>query len=65
TRPGQWLWAIEYNTKRLHSAIGYITPLDQLEDRADAIFAVRKEKLQSAAKARIEAFASPWEVPAA
>jgi hypothetical protein len=29
----------EYNTERLHSAIGYITPRDKLEGRAPAIFA--------------------------
>ena len=37
-----------YNNQRLHSAIGYITPADMLHGKADAIFAVRKEKLQSA-----------------
>ena len=30
-----------YNTKRLHSAIGYITPKDKLEGRDKAIFAER------------------------
>ncbi|MGH8557609.1 MAG: integrase core domain-containing protein [Methylococcales bacterium] len=49
-------YVVEYNTKRLHSAIGYITPLDKLEGRADAIFSARREKLQSAAKARSEAY---------
>ncbi|MGH8557962.1 MAG: IS3 family transposase [Methylococcales bacterium] len=49
-------YVIEYNTKRLHSAIGYITPLDKLEGRADAIFAARQDKLQNAAKARIKAY---------
>ena len=41
-----------YNNYRLHSAIGYITPVDMLHGKADAIFAVRKEKLQSARNKR-------------
>ncbi|MGH8560080.1 MAG: integrase core domain-containing protein [Methylococcales bacterium] len=55
----------EYNTKRLHSTIGYITPLDKLEGRADAIFAARREKLQRAAKTRIRAFTSNPQAQAA
>ena len=35
----------EYNTERLHSAIGYITPLDKLLGRAEQIFAERDAKL--------------------
>lgn len=34
-----------YNTERLHSAIGYITPLAQFEGRADMIQAAREAKL--------------------
>lgn len=34
-----------YNIDRLHSAIGYITPKDKLEGRAQAIFEARREKL--------------------
>ena len=32
-----------YNTVRLHSAIGYITPADKLAGREDAIFAARDQ----------------------
>ncbi len=41
-----------YNTVRLHSAIGYITPKDKLEGREKAIFAARREKRAAARKAR-------------
>jgi len=41
-----------YNTIRLHSAIGYITPLDKFEGRAEQIFAARDAKLQAARAAR-------------
>jgi transposase InsO family protein len=41
-----------YNTVRLHSAIGYITPKDKLEGRAEAIFAKRDRKLEAARDAR-------------
>ena len=34
-----------YNTVRLHSAIGYVTPADKLAGRAEAIWAARKQKL--------------------
>lgn len=42
----------QYNTERLHSAIGYITPLDKLEGRADAIQQERQRKLANAREAR-------------
>jgi putative transposase len=45
----------QYNTVRLHSAIGYITPKDKLEGRAQEIFAQRDAKLEAARKARREA----------
>jgi putative transposase len=45
----------QYNTVRLHSAIGYITPLDKLEGHAEQIFAQRDAKLEAARKARREA----------
>jgi len=41
-----------YNTRRLHSAIGYITPDDKLEGREKQIFAARDNKLAKAREAR-------------
>jgi putative transposase len=41
-----------YNTKRLHSAIGYITPKDKLEGRDRQIFAERDRKLHEARERR-------------
>jgi transposase InsO family protein len=41
-----------YNTRRLHSAIGYVTPKDKLEGRAEAILAAREAKLAAAREAR-------------
>jgi len=41
-------FVIYYNTVRLHSAIGYVTPADKLAGRAEAIWAARKEKLATA-----------------
>ncbi len=37
-----------YNTERLHNAIGYITPKDKIEGRAQVIFEARREKLARA-----------------
>ncbi len=37
-----------YNTKRLHSSIGYITPEDMLLGHQEKIFAERKTKLENA-----------------
>jgi transposase InsO family protein len=37
-----------YNTVRLHSAIGYITPADRLATRQNQIFAARDKKLETA-----------------
>lgn len=42
----------EYNTQRLHSAIGYVAPADKLEGRAEAIAKERKEKLLVAQQER-------------
>lgn len=42
----------EYNTVRLHSAIGYVTPQDKLEGREKTIFAERKRKLREAQERR-------------
>lgn len=43
-----------YNCRRLHSAIGYVTPKDKLEGREQTIFDERDKKLQ-AARAQREA----------
>lgn len=45
-------YVVEYNTLRLHSAIGYITPKDKLEGRAEVIHAERDRKLEAAREAR-------------
>ena len=37
-----------YNEERLHSALGYVTPLDKLNAREQKIFDARDEKLQTA-----------------
>ena len=37
-----------YNNKRLHSAIGYIAPVDKLNGREEEIFASRDRKLEEA-----------------
>jgi transposase InsO family protein len=42
----------QYNTERLHSAIGYITPADKLQGRAEEIFAQREAKLMATREAR-------------
>lgn len=44
-----------YNAHRLHSAIGYVAPLDKLEGRAEQIIARRREKLAAARRCRREA----------
>ena len=41
-----------YNTVRLHSAIGYVTPKDKLEGRAEQILAARDAKLEAARQTR-------------
>ena len=41
-----------YNRVRLHSAIGYVTPLDKLEGREPRIFADRDRKLEEARRQR-------------
>jgi hypothetical protein len=43
-----------YNEVRLHSAIGYVTPKDKLEGRAEAILAERERKLQAARQRRAQ-----------
>lgn len=41
-----------YNTMRLYSAIGHITPKDKLARRAEQILATRDAKLEAARQAR-------------
>ena len=41
-----------YNTVRLHSAIGYVTPQDMLDGRQQQIFAERDRKLEAARELR-------------
>jgi hypothetical protein len=41
-----------YNTERLHSSIGYITPLDKLNGKEEEIFKARDMKLEAARAAR-------------
>lgn len=43
---------LKYNTLRLHSAIGYVTPRAKLEGREAAIFAERDRKLEEAREKR-------------
>jgi len=45
-------FVVHYNNKRLHSAIGYITPIDKLKGRAETILAQRESKLTAAREAR-------------
>ena len=41
-----------YNTRRLHSAIGYVAPADKLAGREAQIFAARDQKLEQARERR-------------
>lgn len=43
-----------YNTERLHSAIGYVTPQDKLHRREQIVFAERDRKLAQARKKRAQ-----------
>ena len=45
-------YVTEYNEKRLHSAIGYVTPKDKLDGNSDRIHKERDNKLESARAAR-------------
>ncbi|MBF0400232.1 MAG: IS3 family transposase [Magnetococcales bacterium] len=43
-----------YNTVRLHSSIGYVTPADRLAGRHTEVHATRKQKLEAARANRIQ-----------
>jgi putative transposase len=45
-------WVLHYNTVRLHSALGYVTPHDRLHGRHLQIFAERDRKLARARERR-------------
>ena len=45
-------YVYRYNTERLHSAIGYITPWDKLRGYSERIFAERDRKLTEARETR-------------
>jgi transposase InsO family protein len=45
-------FVVEYNERRLHSAIGYVTPQAKLEGREQQIFKDRDRKLEAARAAR-------------
>lgn len=55
----------EYNTVRLHSAIGYVTPQVMLEGRQQAIFDERDRKLVEARQRRAESRAAARQKAAA
>ena len=48
-----------YNTVRLHSALGYVTPEDRLEGRHKEIYAARARKLEAARERRRQRRANP------
>jgi transposase InsO family protein len=50
----------EYNTRRLHSAIGYVTPHDRLAGRHTEIWEERDRKLEAARARRVERREAAW-----
>ncbi|HAV61500.1 MAG TPA: IS3 family transposase, partial [Verrucomicrobiales bacterium] len=48
-----------YNTVRLHSALGYVSPQDRLAGRHTEIHARRDQKLEAAREARRQRRANP------
>lgn len=48
-----------YNTVRLHSALGYVTPQARLEGRHEAIYVQRDQKLETARERRRQRRANP------
>lgn len=46
-----------YNEESLHSALGYIAPMDELNGREQAIFAAREEKLKKSRQQRAQRWA--------
>jgi putative transposase len=46
-------YILSYNQSRLHSSLGYITPLAMLQGRQQIIFSERKEKLRMARENRL------------
>ena len=45
-------YVAEYNEVRLHSALGYVTPIDKLRGREQEVFAERDRKLETAREER-------------
>ncbi len=51
-------YVVQYNEVRLHSALGYIAPLDKLQGCESEIFAARDAKLQESRRKRAESRSS-------
>lgn len=51
----------EYNTVRLHEAIGYVTPDDEHQGRGDAIRQARRDGLVRARQQRLDVFGTRFE----